>query len=66
MYGKGIDTLQDVDNMDMYAEERKKNIFYPFKDADDFAMAAWLNESGASTAYIDEFLKLPMVGCNFV
>ncbi len=61
VYGKGIDTLQDVNNMDMYAEERKKNIFYPFKDADDFAMAAWLNESGASMSYIDEFLKLPMV-----
>ncbi len=61
VFGKGIDTLQDVDNMDMYAEERKKNIFHPFKDADDFAMAAWLNESGASMAYIDEFLKLPMV-----
>lgn len=60
-YGEGFDTLQGVENHDMYPEERKTNLYYPFLDADDFAMAAWLNESGASMSHIDEFLKMPMV-----
>lgn len=64
-FGEGFHTLRGVDNHDMYPEERKKNLFYPFLDEDDFAMAAWLNESGASMAHIDAFLKMPFVSRPF-
>ncbi len=64
-FGKGFNILENIDNTDMYPEERKTNIYHPFKSLDDFKMAAWLIESGASMAHIDGFLKLPMVNSSF-
>lgn len=60
-FGEGRHLLQDVDLHDMYPRERRENVFYPFKSEEDFEMAGWLTESGASMQHIDKFLKLPMV-----
>lgn len=63
-YGKARNTLDDIDVHDMYPEERKECVFYPFKSEEDFEMAAWLLETGISMARINAFLKIPMV-CSF-
>lgn len=63
-YGKARNALEDIDIHDMYPGEREECVYYPFKSEEDFAMAAWLLESGVSMAYINTLLKLPMV-CPF-
>lgn len=42
------------------AEQRSK--YYPFQSESDFALAAWLHESGISRVKMDQFLHLPQVG----
>ncbi|TFK60409.1 hypothetical protein BDN72DRAFT_779450, partial [Pluteus cervinus] len=46
---------------DPQSRHRKKNIYYPFRDFDDWKLACFLLRSGLSMASIDEFLKLPII-----
>ncbi|KAH9167800.1 hypothetical protein EDB89DRAFT_1856148 [Lactarius sanguifluus] len=59
-YGRGTTFLQSFDR-DQYAQERKKNIFYPFASQAEWEMAAFLLRSGLSMASIDSFLSLELV-----
>ncbi|KAH9164866.1 hypothetical protein EDB89DRAFT_2116190 [Lactarius sanguifluus] len=59
-YGRGTTFLQSFDR-DQYAQERKKNIFYPFASRAEWEMAAFLLRSGLSMASIDSFLSLELI-----
>ncbi|KAH9171632.1 hypothetical protein EDB89DRAFT_2070565 [Lactarius sanguifluus] len=59
-YGRGTTFLQSFDH-DQYAQERKKNIFYPFASRAEWEMAAFLLRSGLSMASIDSFLSLELI-----
>ena len=43
---------------DDFADQRQKNLYYPFASKEDWEMAAFLLRSGMSMALIDDFLKL--------
>ncbi len=64
VFGKARTTLEDID-FDS-PKERKDNMYHPFISSDDFEVAAWLSQSGASMAYIDKFLKLPFVRLDYL
>jgi hypothetical protein len=48
-------------DLDDFAEERKKNLYYPFASKEEWEIAAFLLRSGMSMALIDDFLKLQFV-----
>lgn len=58
--GQGRTILEQIKE-DRKELEKECGLYYPFANADDFAMAGWLANSGASMANIDKFLKLPFV-----
>jgi hypothetical protein len=59
-YGRGTTFMQRFDS-DQYAQERKKNIFYPFASRDEWELGAFLLRSDLSMASIDSFLSLKLV-----
>lgn len=63
-YGKGDTVLDAIDN-DQFAEQRRTNIYHPFKSKEDFEFGSWLIRSGVSMAEIDKFLKLSHVSSFF-
>ncbi|TFK70651.1 hypothetical protein BDN72DRAFT_896229 [Pluteus cervinus] len=46
---------------DWFAEERKHNIYYPFASKEEWDVAFFLVRSRLSSAFIDEFLALPLI-----
>ncbi len=52
--------LEQIKN-DRASVENECGLFYPFKSVEDFTLAAWLSNSGASMSSIDKFLQLPFV-----
>ena len=59
-YGHGTTFLQRFD-CDQYAQERKKNLYYPFASRDEWELATFLLRSDLSLASIDSFLSLKLV-----
>lgn len=59
-WGGGKTFMGNFD-LDDFADERKKNLYYPFASKEDWEMAAFLLRSGMSMALIDDFLKLQIV-----
>jgi len=59
-WGAGETFMGNFD-LDDFAEQRKKNPYYPFASKEDWEMAAFLLRSGMSMALIDDFLKLQLV-----
>lgn len=43
------------------ANKEKENLWYPFKDAEEWSLVKWLLSSGLSQKKIDKFLKLEIV-----
>jgi len=60
VYGTG-ETFMGKFDSDGFAEQREKNIYYPFASKVDWEMAAFLLRSRMSMAMIDDFLKLELV-----
>ncbi len=58
-------TALDDFNDDRFAEERKKNLYYPTAGRDEWQLVEWLSSSSLSTAEIDSYLKLEMVSASF-
>lgn len=58
---KGENIIDEIFRNDPFAAERKKNMYYPFRDKKDLEMGDWLARSGVSMAEIDKFLKLEWV-----
>ncbi len=56
----GLPFLEQIKN-DRASVENECGLFYPFKSVEDFTLAAWLSNSGASMSSIDKFLQLPFV-----
>lgn len=59
-WGAG-ETFMGKFDLDDFADQRKKNLYYPFASKEDWEMAAFLLRSGMSMALIDDFLKLQLV-----
>ena len=57
---KGKTILEEVKE-NRKAIEEEYSVYHPFQNSDDFSVAAWLSNSGASMETIDRFLKLPFV-----
>lgn len=60
IFGQGLSLLDQI-KKDRVELEEECGMYFPFANADDFAVAAWLSKSGASMSSIDKFLKLPFV-----
>jgi hypothetical protein len=59
-WGAG-ETFMGKFDLDDFADQRQKNLYYPFASKEDWEMAAFLLRSGMSMALIDDFLKLQLV-----
>lgn len=59
-FGCGSTFLNNFD-ADVYASERKSNLYYPFADSRDWEMAQWLTLSGLSMLEMDKFLSVRLV-----
>ncbi len=59
-FGVGNTVFDDIALKD-FVEQRRTNIHYPFRNQDDWEVAAWLSKSGLSMAYMDDFLRLAFV-----
>jgi hypothetical protein len=59
-WGAGETFMEKFDSDD-FADQRKKNLYYPFASKEDWEMAAFLLRSGMSMAQIDDFLNLQSV-----
>lgn len=60
VYGTGESFMGKFDS-DVFAEQRKENLYYPFASKVDWEMAAFLLRSRMSMAMVDDFLKLEAV-----
>ncbi len=60
VFEDGVWFLDQIKN-DRAMVEKECGLFYPFKSLEDFTLAAWLSNSGASMSSIDKFLRLPFV-----
>lgn len=52
--------LQHFDR-DQFSQERRCNLYYPFRSRADWDFGLWLTRSGLSMAAIDSFLSLELV-----
>lgn len=59
-WGAG-ETFMGKFDLDDFADQRKKNLYYPFASREEWEMAAFLLRSGMSMALIDDFLNLQTV-----
>ncbi|TFK66027.1 hypothetical protein BDN72DRAFT_772601, partial [Pluteus cervinus] len=47
--------------MDKFKSDKRRNIYHPFRNRDDWQVAVFLLRSDMSMARIDEFLKLSLI-----
>ncbi|KLO05486.1 hypothetical protein SCHPADRAFT_946867 [Schizopora paradoxa] len=59
-FGEG-NTILDEISLAYFVEQRRTNRYFPFKNKDDWEVAAWISTSGLSMAETDRFLKLQFV-----
>ena len=62
-WGAG-ETFMGRFDLDDFADQRKKNLYYPFASKEDWEMGAFLLRSGMSLALIDDFLNLQFVSAS--
>ena len=61
VYGRG-ETLMEIFDADVNAENRRDNLYYPFASRQEWQMASFLLRSSLSMTAVDEFLSLELVG----
>ena len=62
---KGLTFLELFDK-DKYAEQRTRNLYFPFASEEEWQLAAFLLKSGLSMSSIGEFLKLKLVSVLYI
>lgn len=58
--GKGKNILEHI-SLSYFVEQRRTNVYYPFRNKDDWEVAAFLSNSSLSMAEIDTLLSLSFV-----
>jgi hypothetical protein len=64
-YGQGP-TFMDEFDKDVYAENRRDNLYYPFASKQDWEVGHFLESSTLSMGAIDKFLKLELVSTRYL
>ncbi|KAF7981980.1 hypothetical protein HWV62_30801 [Athelia sp. TMB] len=54
-------SFMDTFDADKHADERKKNLYFPWTSQGDYALGAWLLRSGLSMQAINDFLALELI-----